>query len=468
MIGVYHYADLNLKLSELEIVSGTETHAINNAYTLQATVLPSTLQRRDVKITPFTVFEVNGIFYRQNLFGAADNDIGLIKIDAVDLLFADFIDLDVDVFSHNATVQDMLSALLAGTKFTAGVCDDLGTREINMENSNKLLVLNKILELFDGELERNRLEVSIKHRLEHFVGSRPFRLEKGKNILTLEEIVDTSAVITKLRYIDSAIEDDAPRIITSPYIGNYPAKEGYKAFRGNADEQARSYLETCEQPYAEYKVTVPFTFDHGFRLGTVTQLFCEQIGINLSLRVVEITRDLTGQAGDAYILGRKRKSFVELTADMFLRDEISEDMVRGIIDENLERLKPEIIDEVIDRLDIPDLEDLLSEAQLREMIDEIIEEKLDDLDLECKCTDSGGGGHIILDHTPTQEEVDSFPPDSVILVYDPNKGGQPFGKTAYQSAQEGGFPGTEEEFNQSIASIGNVSDALTDILGEDI
>lgn len=40
------------------------------------------------------------------------------------------------------------------------------------------------------------------------------------------------------------------------------------------------------------------------------------------------------------------------------------------------------------------------------------------------------------------------------------------GKTAYQSAKDGGFIGNEEQFNQSIASIGNLNEILDNINGE--
>lgn len=43
------------------------------------------------------------------------------------------------------------------------------------------------------------------------------------------------------------------------------------------------------------------------------------------------------------------------------------------------------------------------------------------------------------------------------------KGGA--GKTAYQSAKDGGFTGSEQEFNASMASIGNINNVLDGIIG---
>lgn len=40
------------------------------------------------------------------------------------------------------------------------------------------------------------------------------------------------------------------------------------------------------------------------------------------------------------------------------------------------------------------------------------------------------------------------------------------GKSAYQSAKEGGFSGSEQEFNTSLASIGNINSALDTLNGE--
>lgn len=40
------------------------------------------------------------------------------------------------------------------------------------------------------------------------------------------------------------------------------------------------------------------------------------------------------------------------------------------------------------------------------------------------------------------------------------------GKSAYQAAVDGGFTGTEDEFNASLASIGDINAALDAINGE--
>ena len=175
MIGIYHYSDLSVRLNEIEIASGSETRSINDAYTLNLSLLPRTLKRKNVEITPFTVFENDGIFYRQKLFGASDNETGLVKIDAVDLLFADLIECDVAEFNYTATATEMLAALFHDTRFTVGECEDLDSRTIEMKNTNKLAVLNKIIELFDGEIYRNGLTVGIKNRLDYFINGEPIR-----------------------------------------------------------------------------------------------------------------------------------------------------------------------------------------------------------------------------------------------------------------------------------------------------
>ncbi len=40
------------------------------------------------------------------------------------------------------------------------------------------------------------------------------------------------------------------------------------------------------------------------------------------------------------------------------------------------------------------------------------------------------------------------------------------GKSAYESAQDGGYTGTEAEFNTSLSSIGNINAVLDEINGE--
>lgn len=89
-------------------------------------------------------------------------------------------------------------------------------------------------------------------------------------------------------------------------------------------------------------------------------------------------------------------------------DPLSEEALRGLLD----LVIPDIVDEVYRMLEFDDLptdEDLV--AMITDISGKIIDEKLKTL----------GGGHIILDHLPTmQTEIDTFTPNDVVVVYNPN------------------------------------------------
>lgn len=439
MIEIYNYGALNQKVADLKILSGYITHSMNAAYTLQASTAPRTLEEDNLSITPFTVFKVENIYYRSLNFSSSDNVSGGVDIDAMDLLSVDLSEFIVSDFTYeNASVQAMISGLLNGTIFTLGTYENLGSKDISLKNNTKLSILNEILKIFNCELEKDHLQINIKNRIQYSDNGNPFLLVKGKNVLTLEESIDSSAVVTRLKFIDSSAENPQVLTLDSQYINNYPTpKEAYKEFKGSAAAQAATFLSTSELPNASYKVSIPFNLRYNFKLGTLVKLKCDQLNIDLDLRVMELTRDLTNLTGDSYILGQKPKNFIEFAADLFIRkDEIKEELERELegweelvleeieeeldtkLEEKIDLIVPEIIEEVYERIEFPPLPGYLIEETLNTNIDErarqIAIEEIGKLDLSGAFAD-----HIIIDHQPTQSEIDSWEVGSLVLVYDP-------------------------------------------------
>ncbi|GHU76935.1 hypothetical protein FACS1894188_10250 [Clostridia bacterium] len=321
MVEVFDYSDLTAKIGEVDVVSGTESLIVNEPYRLTAVTTPKLLKVRGVSLTPKTVYKYNGVFYRQLEFDTSDEEVGSIDIDACDLLHADLIDSFVSEFKHTATLRTMMNALLAGTIFTLGECEASEVKTIDLKNVNKQTVLSSIMDLFQVEIEKELLIVNMKNKFEYLINNAPYLLKKGINLVNLKGKVDTSKVITRLFYRDSNIADDSLHSLDGAYIGIYPApKTAYKEFKGNAAQKAAEYLLINQDPLSSYTVQMPFNFDlsRDFKLGTLTQLLCEQLGINLNLRVVSIEQDITWQTGDTYVLGKKAKTFNEIIAESLI------------------------------------------------------------------------------------------------------------------------------------------------------
>ena len=105
--------------------------------------------------------------------------------------------------------------------------------------------------------------------------------------------------------------------------------------------------------------------------------------------------------------------------------------------------------------------------------------------------DIGNANVVVMSRTPAQHEVDMFPSGTIIMVYDPSGKSGKFGKSAYdiavattgfqgtesewiaslqgrsafQTARDNGFDGTEDSFNNTLAGVGNINVILERILG---
>lgn len=73
---------------------------------------------------------------------------------------------------------------------------------------------------------------------------------------------------------------------------------------------------------------------------------------------------------------------------------------------------------------------------------------------------------VVLDHTPTEEDIETSSEYTLFVVYDINETAARWGASAYDIANEQGYQGTKEQYNDSLSQVGNMGSILDFILGE--
>ncbi|GHV47748.1 hypothetical protein FACS189499_05800 [Clostridia bacterium] len=80
--------------------------------------------------------------------------------------------------------------------------------------------------------------------------------------------------------------------------------------------------------------------------------------------------------------------------------------------------------------------------------------------------DWGNANLIILDHTPTETDVEGANENALFVVYDINDTVARWGSSAFDTAKEQGYSGTKDEYNDALSQVGAIQNVLDAILGE--
>jgi hypothetical protein len=177
----------------------------------------------------------------------------------------------------------------------------------------------------------------------------------------------------------------------------------------------------------------PFEYKKDYDIGDIVTIISQDYGVEITKNILEITEFFDRTGFHLYVVFGKiprdlltelrdkdeRLDILEKMPEPELPDlsdfEFEYDYEYELTDEDLEKLLeklkdliiPDLVDEVFDLLEFPDL---ITEDRVREIAEDIVNRKLAEL---------GGGGHIIIDHLPTQAEINTYPINAVVLVYNP-------------------------------------------------
>jgi hypothetical protein len=81
--------------------------------------------------------------------------------------------------------------------------------------------------------------------------------------------------------------------------------------------------------------------------------------------------------------------------------------------------------------------------------------------------DWGNANLVILDHTPTESDVEGANENTLFIVYDIDDAAARWGSSAFDTAREQGYAGSETEYNDALLQVGSMEAVLDAILGEE-
>lgn len=331
MIKIYDAKEIDFSgthIDDVDVLSANSKQKINGLYSLEFS-LPIIYAQ---EIQKDRIIEADDQFYRIQRIHKVGNEKEIVNVYAEGLFHIDMLDDFSASFIYSfATVQYVLEQLLGGTKFVVGACDDLGSNSIELENKNKLQVLNEIITIWKGELNIDGLEVSIKSK----IGSeRGVTFKKGENLKGIEAEEDISNVVTRIRYANK--DGSLTGTMDSPYLNDYSnVKNQFKEFDADSqavlDVLAYNYLYENHQPYINYKIDFAdlyYTEEYAevkelerVDLGDTVLIQHDSFEIDIDARILEMERDICERRNTTVVLGNFREDFIGIQISLLERVE---------------------------------------------------------------------------------------------------------------------------------------------------
>jgi hypothetical protein len=262
--------------------------------------------------------------------------------------------------------------------------------------------------------------------------------ENYRNISEKEYFLQTSASRNVV-----IIEDDEKQIHEYGDAQGLNRREAYlKSGRYIPNELGTRFLEE-NRPQKSLDVKIvdpyqPFEYKTEYDVGDTVSVISEDYGVEIIKKILEITEyyDLTGfhlyivfgdvpktlltelaqnnKRLDDTWYGRNEwldnaipgivEGIEDKLPDLPVGDELLE-IIDGIVSERIEEAVPPIVDEK--------LGDLKQDEAFVDVVTDIVDQKLADAGL------TGAYSHVIIDHLPSQGEIDSYSENTIVLVYDP-------------------------------------------------
>ena len=251
-------------LSEIENASIKKK--INSSYTLEFTTIVDELKSEYITID-------NQIEIEDNLYNIIDIDVSHqgnneVMIDVyAEQVITELLDPeieDIEIISQNAT--DAINNILQGSGFTLGTCNVSGIKSLKV-SGNRLKALQSIAETYFGEFDFKKYTLDF---LTQIGQDRGVQFRYGKNLRGITKSIKKSQ---KDKYGNPIIS----------YKINILELDELEEFRG---------LET-------------------FNLGDTVRVIDEVLGIDVELRILELTYNPLRRINTNVVLGNRTKTFTE-------------------------------------------------------------------------------------------------------------------------------------------------------------
>ncbi|MFT9848528.1 phage tail spike protein [Aneurinibacillus sp. REN35] len=208
----------------------------------------------------------------------------------------------------NVTPPFALERFLNGTRFHPDATRLTGNRDLEVEDGTPITAINLMLKEWNAEVmcaglpgADGRFKVTL---LPERGVDRGAQIRYRKNLKSIKRTVDSRSVITRLYVygkdglgIEGALKNTGGlSYIDSPHIGMYRhPKKGPVTFNDIEDpdelyEAGLKHLATVDTPQLTYEVDVMELEDEQKELGDTVRVIDEELGIDVSARIVEYER----------------------------------------------------------------------------------------------------------------------------------------------------------------------------------
>jgi hypothetical protein len=164
----------------------------------------------------------------------------------------------------------------------------------------------------------------------------------------------------------------------------------------------------------------PFEYKKDYDVGDIVTIISQSYGVEITRNILEVTEFFDRSGFHLYVV------FGSIPRDLLMelqnQDNRLDELERAPdIDFDMDELLvllidlviPELVNEVFDKIEFPPFPDFLSEEEILKLIEDALARLLKDL--------GGSGNHVIIDRLPSQAEINTFPLNAEVLVYNPNQ-----------------------------------------------
>ena len=200
----------------------------------------------------------------------------------------------------NVTPRWVLENIFSGTRFTVGEVEISTPTDIFATKSNPAQIVNMLIENVGGEIYRDNYTVHLKKGGDQYNGKR---IVYGKNLKSIEKVMDDSGIITRLYPLgqddmDISSVNNGVAYIDSPIKSTYGyIKCGYKSFSNITDPSllmaeakklwSNDTFDGIDKPIITYNLQTHDLED--VSIGHTVRVTDSELNIDILTKVTEIT-----------------------------------------------------------------------------------------------------------------------------------------------------------------------------------
>lgn len=286
------------------------TEVLNGEYSVDIELFKDDREKYKF-LSEFSIIKVKGQLFRlYNPSHIQDTNLTIRGIlyhisHDVNTDFLDYIELE------DSSLDNVLQSVVLDNRFEILTSDISSTKSMIIENDKPLnCIMKTIIPAYNGELKRDNFKIGVVNR----IGSdTDIVIEYAKNILGFEQSLDYTEIVTRLMPIgkdDATIElvNGGSKWINSPRVNDYFKQFSSRLSFNDIDDAtelktaAESLWGIIDLPKANYKVSFVELKDvleyqqlysnrDYLQLGDSITIRHKPFGINLTARVIKITRD---------------------------------------------------------------------------------------------------------------------------------------------------------------------------------